>query len=88
MNVEQAPKRVMRVSTFRRYGEDRCGSGRERQKHRDRLAGVLALARMEDQGSGNTGSPVGAVARSNRDPARGKLGRQGGGWARTTEDAG
>jgi len=50
--------------------------------------GVWARARMEDQGSSNTGSPVGAVARSNRDPARGRLGRQGGGWARTTEDAG
>ena len=40
----------------------------------------MALARMEEEGSGNTGSPAGAAARSNWNPARG-AGRagQGGG---------
>ncbi len=53
-----------------------------------RLTGVLALARMEDQGSSNTGSPVGAVARGNRNSVRSRPGRQGGGVVRSTGDAG
>ena len=43
---------------------------------------------MEEEESSNTGSPVGGVARVNRKPVRVSLGRQGGGWARTTLDAG
>ncbi len=39
-------------------GKTDAVSGRERYKHRDRLAGVPALVCMEDQGSSNTGSPV------------------------------
>ena len=56
--------------------------------HRRRLTGVVALARMEEEKSSNTGSPAGAVARSNRNSVRSRPGRQGGGWARSTEDAG
>ena len=52
------------------------------------FAGVLAAARMEDGDGGNTGSPVGGEHAPNRTPARGRLGRQGGGWARTTGEAG
>ncbi|MYJ21636.1 MAG: hypothetical protein F4100_12975 [Rhodothermaceae bacterium] len=49
-----------------------------------RLTGVLALARMEDQESSNTGNPVGAKAHGNRTFVRSRLGRQGGGWVRST----
>ena len=52
-----------------------------------RLTGVLALARMEDQESSNTGSPVGAKAHGNRTSVRSRLGRQGGGWVRSTVEA-
>ena len=51
-------------------------------------AGVVAAARMEEGDEGNTGSPVGGVVRTNRNPVRGRLGRQGGGWACITADAG
>ena len=51
-------------------------------------AGVLAAARMEEGEGSNTGSPVGGVARTNRNPVRGRLGRQGGGWACSTAEAG
>ncbi len=53
-----------------------------------RLTGVLALARMEDQESSNTGSPVGAEAHGNRNSVRSRPGRQGGGWVRSTAEAG
>ncbi len=53
-----------------------------------RLTGVLALARMEDQESSNTGSPVGADAHGNRNSVRSRPGRQGGGWVRSTVEAG
>jgi len=53
-----------------------------------RLTGVLALACMEDQGSSNTGSPVGADAHGNRDTARSRLGWQGDGWVRSTAETG
>ncbi len=54
----------------------------------ERLTGVLALARMEDQGSSNTGSPVGAEAHGNRNSVRSRPVRQGGGVVRSTVDAG
>ena len=60
-------------------GKAAGGSGRERQMHRSVPAGVMALARMEEEGSSNTGSPVGDAARINWNPARGRPGRQGGG---------
>ncbi|MCY4673431.1 MAG: hypothetical protein OXD43_06685 [Bacteroidetes bacterium] len=53
-----------------------------------RLTGVLVLARMEDQGSSNTGSPVGAEAHGDRNSVRSRPGRQGGGVVRSTGDAG
>ncbi len=53
-----------------------------------RLTGVLALARMEDQESSNTGSPVGADAHGNRTSVRSRLDRQGDGWVRSTREAG
>ncbi len=62
-------------------------SARVRYKHRDRLAGVLALARMEDQGSSNTGSPVDGGL-TNRKLVRARPGHQGGGVVRSTVDAG
>ena len=37
----------------------------------------MALARMEEEGSSNTGSPAGDAARINRSPARGRPGRAG-----------
>ena len=52
------------------------------------LPPVLAAARMEEGDGSNTGSPVGGVARTNRNPVRGRLGRQGGGWACSTAEAG
>ena len=53
-----------------------------------RLTGVMALARMEDQESSNTGSPVGANAHGNRSSVRSRSGRQGDGWGRSTAEAG
>lgn len=47
--------------------------------HRDRLAGVLALARMEDQDSGNTGSPAGGSHKPTDTP-------QGADWADRVAD--
>ena len=64
------------------------GLGSERHKHRPISAGVVTLARMEDEESSNTGSPAGGVARTNWHPARDRLGRQGDGWARSTAEAG
>ena len=43
-------------------------------------AGVLALARMEEEGNSNTGSPAGGVHAPNRNPARDRPGRSG--WRR------
>ena len=45
-------------------------------------AGVLAVACMEEGTGRNTGSSAGGVARANRQPARVRLGRQGGGEVR------
>ena len=57
--------------------------------HQTVSAGVLASARMEEEGSSNTGSPVRCCARNNRNPLRSRPGRQDGGEARSnTEDAG
>ena len=53
-----------------------------------RLTGAMALARMEDQESSNTGSPVGANAHGNRTSVRSRSGRQGDGWGRSTAEAG
>ena len=50
-------------------------------------AGVLAVACMEEGIGRNTGSPAGGVARANRQPARVRLGRQGGGEVRSTKEA-
>ncbi|MCY4004277.1 MAG: hypothetical protein OXF33_11295 [Rhodospirillales bacterium] len=47
--------------------------------------GVVAAARMEEGHGSNTGSPVGGVARANQNRARG---RQGGGGACSTAEAG
>ena len=43
---------------------------------------------MEEGDGANTGSPVGGVARANRNPVRGRPGRPGGGRACITADAG
>ena len=51
-------------------------------------AGVVAAARVEGGDGRNTGSPAGGVARANRQPARARLGRQGGGEVRSTKEAG
>jgi len=59
----------------------------KRTKTAHRGIGV-ALARMEDQESSNTGSPVGADAHGNRNSVRSRPGRQGGGWVRSTVEAG
>ncbi|MCY3594246.1 MAG: hypothetical protein OXH01_03295 [Bacteroidetes bacterium] len=52
-----------------------------------RYTGELALARMEDQESSNTGSPDGVKAHDNWTSARSRPGRQGGGWVRRTAEA-
>ena len=59
---------------------------REEKQHMHRAvpAGVVVLACMEDGKRGNTGSPVGGVARANRHPARGRPGRSG--WRRGLYD--
>ena len=89
VNAEQAPKRVMREPTLLQQGEGRRRFGKKSDTmHRAAPAGVMALACMEEGRRGNTGSPVGGVARINRNPVRGRPGRQGGGQARKTEDAG
>ena len=51
-------------------------------------AGVMAAARVEEGIGRNTGSPAGGVARANRQPARVRLARQGGGEVRSTKEAG
>jgi len=62
--------------------------GSERRRHLTASVGVMTLARMEGEEGGNTGSPEGDAAHINRDPARGRSGRQGGGWVRSTGEAG
>ena len=51
-------------------------------------AGVVAAARMEEGDGSTTGSPVSGVARANRNPARGRPGRQRGGGACSAAEAG
>ncbi len=68
-------------------GKTDAASGRERLEHRDRLAGVPARARTEDEKRSNTVSPFDG-AHTNRKLVRAKPGQQGGGIVRSTADAG
>ena len=89
VNAEQAPKRIdAEADPTVMRGRPPTGWEESDATHRPVSAGVLAPACMEDGKCSNTGSPAGAVARGNRNPARDRPGRQGGGWVRSTGDAG
>ena len=77
----------MRKPTRQDYGEGRHRWGSERSMHHD-SAGVVAMACMKEEDSGNTGSPWRGCA--HRQPAlREELSRASG-WrkARSSDDAG
>ena len=80
--------RIPRVGCDDRGGVAAGGWGRERRRHRSASVWVMTLARMEGEEGGNTGSPGGDAAYINRDPGRGRPGRQGGGKVRSTGEAG
>ena len=84
VNAEQASKPGMREPTRRYVGEGCHWPGSERQAHRLVPPGYWRAARMEEGDGSNTGSPVGGVARTNRNPVRGRLGRSG--WRRGPYD--
>ena len=88
MNVEQASKQAMREPTRLRDGEGRRRGGSERHRHPFGTAGVVTLARGEEEEGSNMGSPVGDERDVNGQPARDRSGRQGGGEARSTGEAG
>ena len=81
-NAEQASKPVMRKPTRLPHGEGCQRSGRRATRAPTVSAGVLATARMEEGDGRNTGSPAGGAAHVNRQPARVRSGRQGGGEVR------
>jgi hypothetical protein len=58
VNAEQTSKRAMREPTHRTDGEGRRQSSHERHGSTG-PAGVLAMACMEGESAGNTGSPPG-----------------------------
>ena len=89
VNTEQAPKReVAGADPALMRGRPTASREEQQRMHRAAPAGVVVLACVEDGKRGNTGSPVGGVARANRNPARGRPGRRGGGGACSTGDAG
>ena len=88
VNAEQASKLITRKPTRQSHGEGLPSAGKRTTRAPAGSAGVVAAARMEEGDGSNTGSPVGGVARTNRNPVRGRPGRQGGGWACITADAG
>ena len=69
-------------------GKADAGGGSERRGHPFGTAGVVTLARREEEEGSNMGSPVGDERDVNGQPARDRLGRQGGGEARSTGEAG
>ena len=60
VNAEQASKRAMREPTCRTDGEGRRWSSNERRSSTG-PAGVLAMACLEGESTGNTGSPSGGT---------------------------
>ena len=78
----------MREPTLRKKGESRRLAGKERRDNRLVSAGVVASARVEDGKRGNTGSPAGAVHAATGTPRGAGRAGGGGGWARSTGDAG
>ena len=88
VNAEQASKRAMRESTLLRLGEDRWRSGKQAADAPVRFrrgSGVGMHGRWKAQ---QHGKPCRWRVDANRKSARTSPGRQGGGQARTTEDAG
>ena len=61
VNAEQTSKRAMREPTRLTDGEGRRRSSPERQSSTG-PAGVLAMACVEGESTGNTGSPAGGSA--------------------------
>ncbi len=55
VNVEQAPKRVMRKPTLLNFGEGRRRFGRKSDMRRTDSAGVVTTACMEEEVVWNTG---------------------------------
>lgn len=64
VNVEQAPKRVMRKPTRLNFGEGRRRSGLKSDNRRTDSAGVVTTACMEEEVVWNTGSPNGGMRES------------------------
>ena len=65
-----------------------AASGKRAMRAPGVSAGVLTAACVQEGNRGNTGSPVGGAPAPNRESARTSLGRQGGGEARSSEEAG
>ena len=80
VNAEQASKSMMRRLTRRCIWGRLPATGKRATQAPVVSAGVLALARMEEEGNSNTGSPAGGVHAPNRNPARDRPGRAG--WRR------
>ena len=58
VNAEQTSKRAMREPTCQTDGEGRCWTSHERHGSTG-PAGVMAMARVQGESTGNTGSPAG-----------------------------
>src|SRR5262245_35191585 len=77
VNAEQTSKRAMREPTRRTDGEGRRRSSHERHGSTG-PAGVRAMACVQGESTGNTGSPSGGTTTfPNRKPARDRPGRRG-----------
>ena len=88
VNVEQASKRAMRGPTHLRNGEGRSRRGKRATRAPLGTRRVVTLARMEEEEGGNTGSPAGGEAATERQLVRVRLGLQGVGEAGSTVEAG
>ena len=88
VNAEQASKGIMRKPTRPDNGEGCHQSGSERHMHRQVPPGYWRQHAWKRGMDATREALSGGVARANRQPTRDRLGRQGGGEARMTEDAG
>ena len=88
VNAEQTSKRAMREPTCRTDGEGRRRSSHERHRSTG-PAGVRAMACMQGESTGNTGSPSGGTRASQPAAREGQAGPpRGGGQVRSTVEAG
>ena len=88
VNVEQASKKGDAEADPPIFRGRLPASGKRAMRAPGVSAGVLTAACVQEGNRGNTGSPVGGAPAPNRESARTSLGRQGGGEARSSEEAG